>query len=221
MGNVTSASLVDALRKIPLLDPAQLEEVARLSTLSPDPKALAGELIRRGWLTPYQANQLLQNRPGDLVLGSHILLERLGEGGMGQVFKARHKNLGRIVALKLIRKERVENPAAIQRFQREIRAVAALSHPHIVRAFDADEIDGTHFLVMEYIEGATDLAHLVKNNGPLPVKQACNYVRQAALGLQHAHERGLVHHDIKPQNLLVSFSREPTASADVTGPTLA
>src|SRR5262249_44642368 len=146
MGNVTSASLVDALRKIPLLDPAQLDQVAGLPPLFPDPKALAAELIRRGWLTPYQPNQLLPNKPADLVRGSHSLLERLGEGGMGQVFKARHKNLGRIVAIKLIRKERVENPDAVKRFQREIRAASSLDHPHIVRAFDADEIDGTHFL---------------------------------------------------------------------------
>jgi serine/threonine protein kinase len=201
---VSSASLVDALRHIALLEPAQLEEAAHLASRFHDPKALAGELIRKGWLTPFQANQLLQNKGGELVLGPHILLERLGEGGMGQVFKARHKNLGRIVALKLIRKERLDNAAAILRFQREVRAVAALAHPHIVRAFDADEIDGTHLLVMEYIEGAIDLARLVKKDGPLPAAQACAYIRQAALGLEHAHERGLVHRDIKPHNLLLA-----------------
>src|SRR5262249_33547527 len=154
-----------------------------------------------GWLTPYQANQLLPGRGQELVLGSYILLERLGEGGMGQVFKARHRNLGRTVAVKLIRKERLDNPDAIKRFEREVRAAAALGHPNIVRAYDADRIGGTHLLVMECVEGATDLGRLVKKNGPLPAEQACEYVRQAALGLQHAYERGLVHRDIKPHNL--------------------
>ena len=123
---------------------------------------------------------------------------------MGQVFKARNWKLGRIVALKLIRKERLDSPDAIRRFQREVRAAAALSHPNIVLAYDADQIGGTHLLVMECIEGASDLAKLVKKNGPLPVAQACEYIRQAALGLQHAFERGLVHRDIKPANLLLT-----------------
>jgi eukaryotic-like serine/threonine-protein kinase len=91
-----------------------------------------------------------------------------------------------------------------KRFQREVRSAAALDHPNIVRALDADEIGGTHLLVMEYIDGATDLSRLVKKNGPLPVSQACEYIRQAALGLQHAYERGLVHRDIKPHNLLMT-----------------
>jgi serine/threonine protein kinase len=201
----STASLVEALRQFRLLEPLQLAEVTEfLPTRFPDPKALARELIQRGWLTPYQANQLLQGRGPGLVLGSYTLLERVGEGGMGQVFKARHWKLGKVVALKLIRKERLGNPAAIKRFQREVRAVAALSHPNIVLAYDADQIGGTHLLVMEFVEGATDLARLVKKNGPLPIPQACDYIRQAALGLQHVYERGLVHRDIKPHNLLLA-----------------
>src|SRR5206468_3880898 len=141
--------------------------------------------IRRGWLTPFQANQLLQGKGNELVLGSYILLERVGEGGMGQVFKARHRTMGRVVAVKLIRKDRLDKTNAVKRFQREVRAAAALDHTNIVRAFDADEIGGTFLLVMEYIEGATDLSRLVKTKGPLPVDKACAYIRQAALGLQH------------------------------------
>src|SRR3954462_10272455 len=199
----STAPLVDALCQYRLVDTAHLEELKAIQARFPDPKALAGELIRRGWLTPYQANQLLQGRGQELLLGSHFLLERLGEGGMGQVFKAKNWKLGRIVALKLIRKERLDNPDAIRRFEREVRSAAALSHPNIVLAHDADQIGGTHLLVMEYVEG-TDLAKLVNKNGPLPVPQACEYIRQAALGLQHAHERGMVHRDIKPANLLLT-----------------
>ena len=127
---------------------------------------------------------------------------------MGEVFKARHPKLGRVVALKLIRKERLDNPAAVRRFHREVQAAAQLEHPHIVRAYDADEAGDLHYFVMEYVEG-TDLARLVKRDGPLTVDRACDYVRQAALGLQHAYERGMVHRDIKPANLLL------TAKGDV------
>jgi serine/threonine protein kinase/Leucine-rich repeat (LRR) protein len=204
MASVSSSSLVDALRQYRLLEPVQLEELKNFQGRFPDPKALARELMQRGWLTPYQANQLLQGKGQELVLGSYVLLERVGEGGMGEVFKARNWKLARVVALKVIRKERLSNPDAIRRFQREVRSAAALDHPNIVHAFDADEIGGTHLLVMEYIEGATDLSRLVKKNGPLPVSQACEYIRQAALGLQHACERGLVHRDIKPHNLLLT-----------------
>src|SRR5579864_7086307 len=156
MASVSSSVLIDALHQYRLLEPMQLDEVKNLQARFPDPKALARELIQRSWLTAYQVNQLLQNKGHELVLGSYILQERLGEGGMGQVFKARHRNLGRIVAVKLIRKERLENPAAIKRFEREVRAAAALSHPNIVHAFDADDIGGTHLLVMECVEGAVD-----------------------------------------------------------------
>ena len=201
-------SLVELLRQYRVLDSTQLDELAGgLQERFSDPKALAKELIQRNWLTPFQANLLLQGRGKELLLGSYVLLERVGEGGMGIVFKARNWKLGRVVALKIIRKEKLDKPDAIRRFQREVRAAAVLSHPNIVHAHDADEIDGKHLLVMEYIEGATDLAQLVKKNGPLPVPQACEYIRQAALGLQHAHERNLVHRDIKPHNLLPGRQR--------------
>ncbi len=196
------AAFVDVLRQVPLLEPEQMAELARLAAGSADARGLAGELVRRGWLTPYQVNQLFQGRGQQLVLGSFILLERLGEGGMGQVFKGRHRKLGRIDALKVIRKERLVNPDAVRRFRREIQAAAQLSHPNIVRALDADEYEGTHFFAMEYVEG-DDLAKYIKQKGPLPVETACEFIRQAAAGLQHAHERGMVHRDIKPHNLLL------------------
>jgi tRNA A-37 threonylcarbamoyl transferase component Bud32 len=199
----SAADLVEALRLFKLLEPAQAAELARLQVACPEPRALAAALLGRGWLTPYQANLLLEGRGVELLLGSYVLLERLGEGGMGAVFKARNWKLGRVVAVKLIRKESLDNPDAVRRFHREIRAAAQLDHPNIVRALDADEVGGTHLLVMEYAPGA-DLARLVEMHGPLPVETACDYCRQAALGLQHAHERGLVHRDVKPSNLLLT-----------------
>jgi serine/threonine-protein kinase len=196
--------LVDALRKSQLLEPNQLDELRlALQPRYPDARALAGELIRRNWLTPYQINQLFQEHGQTLSLGQYVLLERLGEGGMGQVFKARHRSLGRIVALKIVRKERLVKPEVVRRFHREVQAAAQLEHPNVVRAFDADHIGNTLFIAMEYVEGI-DLLRLVKTRGPLPIDQACAVIIQTAQGLQHAHERGLVHRDIKPANLLVT-----------------
>jgi uncharacterized Zn finger protein (UPF0148 family) len=121
----TAAGLVAALREHRILDPAQMEEVAgTLQARYPDPHALARELVQRGWLTAYQAEQLLQGRGSELVLGEYLLLDRLGEGGMGEVFKARHRTTDRVVALKLIRKEALASADAVRRFQCEIRAAA-------------------------------------------------------------------------------------------------
>jgi serine/threonine-protein kinase len=131
------------------------------------------------------------------------VLELLGRGGMGEVYKARQLRLDRLVALKVMRPNLIASAEAARRFQREAQAAARLAHPNIVTIHDAAEANGRHFLVMEFVEG-TDLGSLVKSKGPLPVPQACDYIRQAALGLQHAHERGLVHRDIKPSNLLVT-----------------
>jgi tRNA A-37 threonylcarbamoyl transferase component Bud32 len=199
------AALGAVLRDSQMLERAQLEELTVLQGRFAEPRGLARELLQRDWLTAYQVNQILQGKGDQLVLGPYLLLERLGAGGMGQVFKARHRLMKRLVALKVIRKDRLADPEAVARFQREIRAAAQLSHPNIVIAHDAAQVGDTHFLVMEYVEG-TDLARLVKQQGPLPVAQACDYVRQAALGLQHAHERGLVHRDVKPANLLLTRS---------------
>jgi len=136
-------------------------------------------------------------------LGEYVLLAKLGEGGMGAVYRAQHTKLDKLVALKVVRKDRMQDPRTVSRFEREMKAVGRLSHPNIVQAFDAREIDGTHFLAMEYVEGM-DLAKLVSATGALRIADACELVRQAAVGLQHAHEQGLVHRDIKPSNLMLS-----------------
>lgn len=133
------------------------------------------------------------------------ILRSLGRGGMGDVYLASHQVMNRMVALKVIRKDLTMRPAAVQRFQREVQAAARLSHPRIVVAYDAEQTQGLHFLVMEYVEGM-DLARLVAERGPLPIQQACVLVLQTAEGLQHAFEQGLVHRDIKPQNLMLTSS---------------
>lgn len=143
-------------------------------------------------------------RPGQQLL-SYELGPRIGMGGMGAVYQATHVWLGRQVAIKFIAPELMSEPETIARFTHEARAIGALDHPHIVRATDAGRAGNTHFLVTEFIDGI-DLAQLVKRCGPLGVAEACEMIRQAALGLQHAHDQGLVHRDVKPSNLLVDRS---------------
>src|SRR5262249_20704 len=164
---------------------------------------LARHLVGRGWLTSYQAHEVLAGRGAGLVMGHYTLLEPLGGGGMGQVFKAWHRLMKRTVALKVMRDDLMAQPQAVQRFRREIQLVAQLKHPHIVIAHDAEQVGDRHCLIMEYCPGRT-LAELVLQDGPLSVGAACTCIYQAALGLQHAHERGLIHRDLKPDNLLLS-----------------
>src|SRR5262245_12658852 len=139
-------------------------------------------------------------------LARHVryrVVRLLGAGGMGAVYEAEHRVMQRPVALKVIKRAYTANAAALKRFRREVRAAARLSHPNIVTTHDAEDAGETHFLVMEYVEG-TDLGRLVREHGPLPVDRACEYARQAALGLQHAFEQGMVHRDFKPHNLMLT-----------------
>jgi serine/threonine protein kinase/biotin carboxyl carrier protein len=130
------------------------------------------------------------------------IVKRLGSGGMGTVYLAEHRLMDRLVALKVIRHDLLGNELLVERFRREVKAAARLAlHPNIVAAYDAEQAGDSHFLVMEFVEGV-DLAHLVKRQGPLPFALACQAVKQAAEGLEHAFQRGMVHRDIKPQNLM-------------------
>ncbi|HUG18350.1 MAG TPA: protein kinase, partial [Planctomycetaceae bacterium] len=131
------------------------------------------------------------------------IVEQIGKGGMGDVFRAEHKLMNRLVALKVINSQLVKHPHAVERFRREVQAAARLAHPNIVTAFDAEQAGDAHFLVMEFVKGR-ELASLVKEGGPLSVSEASDCIRQAAEGLQHAHEHGMVHRDIKPHNLMLS-----------------
>ncbi|MFT5322954.1 MAG: serine/threonine protein kinase [Planctomycetaceae bacterium] len=164
-------------------------------------------------------NQLNQGAPtssrGESELPDHVdadspevvrdykLISILGAGGMGTVYKAIHTKLDRVVALKLLPTRRIGNADAIVRFEREMKAIGKLDHPAIVRATDAGEDDGQHFLAMEFVDGF-DVSELVERHGPLSVPDASEIIRQAAIGLQHVHERQLVHRDIKPSNLMVT-----------------
>jgi serine/threonine protein kinase/CheY-like chemotaxis protein len=143
-------------------------------------------------------------RKGKQQLGNYQLLEKLNrQGGMGTVYKALHILLMKLVALKVLAANRIDNPEAVARFHREMKAVGRLNHPNIVHATDAGEDNGTFYLVMEFVDG-TDLATLIERRGSFPVREACELVRQAAIALQHAHEHGLVHRDVKPSNLMVT-----------------
>jgi len=191
------------LKKSRLLETEQLAQVAARVAAEKGltPPRLAKDLVGRGWITEWQARQLLSGRYG-FFMGKYKLLERLGGGGMGVVFKAHHSMTDRTVALKVMARSLVKDPAAAARFQREVRLVCALNHPNIIAAYDADCAAGTYFLVMEYGQGR-DLRVWLREYGTLPVAWSCECARQAALALAHAHERGLVHRDIKPENLLV------------------
>lgn len=163
--------------------------------LGQDPQAVASALA---------AGDAQADDPADLgTLGQYELLAKVGEGGMGAVYLARHTRLDKIVAVKVLPPDRMRDADAVARFDREMRAVGKLEHPNIVRAMDAGEVDGTHFLAMEYVKGI-DLSQLSKKLGPLPIAEACEMIRQAALGLDEAFEHRMVHRDIKPGNLILA-----------------
>jgi serine/threonine protein kinase len=173
-----------------------LKEVseAEVCLLLPERKAKYDEKLRR---------QLEATSEVGTQLGEYVLEAKLGEGGMGAVYRARHTKLGRLVAVKVLSKGRLQDRHAATRFEREIAAIGRISHPNIVSALDAREIAGTHFLVMEYVEGM-HLGEILRRCGPLSLPDTCALVFQTALGLQCAHENGLVHRDIKPSNLMLT-----------------
>jgi serine/threonine protein kinase len=182
---------------------AHLDRLRAAGPLPTLPNQLAGILVRDGLLTHFQAEQFLLGKWRRFTIGKYKVLERLGSGGMGSVYLCEHKLMRRRVAVKVLPTAKAEDPSSLDRFYREARAVAALDHPNIVRAYDIDQDEKLHFLVMEHVDGAS-LQEIIKKTGPMDVLRVAHYMRQAALGLQHAHETaGLVHRDVKPGNLLV------------------
>ena len=203
----TTATFLELGVKSGLLEKSAIDaywlEVKKTGTNFVTPRDLADGLIRAGLLTNFQAEKLLSGRwRGFLISSKYRLLDRLGSGGMGMVYLCEHVLMSRRVALKVLPINQGEDPACLARFYREAKAVARLDHPNIVRAHDIDKEDKLHFLVLEFIDGC-NLHEFVKRNGTLSVPRAVNYIRQAALGLEHAHQAGLVHRDIKPGNLLL------------------
>jgi serine/threonine protein kinase len=210
----SATAFVTQVRQHQLLGPEEMAALTNLHARFPDLKPLAAEVLKRGWLTRFQLTQLLRGRAPYLVLGQYVLLDQLGEGATGYVFKGRHRGLKRLAAIKVIRRELLVKSSAVERFYREVHSVGRLRHPNIVIGYDAGPVGPTHFFAMEFVEG-TDLGKLVERTGPLPVDRACDYVRQAALGLQHAHERGLVHRDVKPSNLMLSEAESQVKVLDL------
>ncbi|MBX3452402.1 MAG: protein kinase [Planctomycetaceae bacterium] len=186
-------------------DLASVHAIAAEQDAAGEAEPLVKRLHKEGRLTGYQVQILWKGKGQQLALGNYVIEDELGRGGMGVVLKARHKRMQRCVAIKVLPTAMVKDAAAIARFQREVVAAAKLNHTNIVGAFDADEINGQHILVMEFVDGR-DLSSIVKKQGRLPIKQAVDCVLQAARGLEFAHKQGVVHRDIKPANLLLDAS---------------
>ncbi len=195
-------TLVKQLEDSGIVAAGKLKEFIPPKAAPKDGDALLRELYKQNLLTKFQAQQFAQNRPKSLILGGYTILDKIGAGGMGQVFKAQHRRMDRTVAIKMLPTAMMKDAATVARFEREVRAAAKLEHTNIVTAYDADQANGIHFLVMQYVDGQ-DLSVLVKKSGPLSAQKAVNYILQAAKGLEFAHGEGVVHRDIKPANLLL------------------
>ncbi len=199
------SDFLDCVRKSSVVESRRLDEyLARPTDDAPaTPAGMADAMVRDGLLTRFQADQMLRGRWRNFILsGKYTILEPIGAGGMGTVYLCSHNIMRRPVAIKVLPASQADDPGAVERFHREAQAVAQLRHPNIVGAYDVDRDGKFHFLVMEYVDGV-NLQDLVKRTGPLDPTRAAHYIHQAALGLEHAHEAGLVHRDIKPANLLV------------------
>jgi serine/threonine protein kinase len=187
---------LEAYRHRTFTPPASESERAR------EARELAEALVADALLTTFQATQLLLGKRTGYSVGKYRILERIGSGGMGQVYLCEHVEISRRVAIKVLPPAKADQPAALGRFYREARAAASLDHPNIVRTHDVDRDGDLHYIVMEYVDGS-NLLEIVKKRGALGVGRAISYIVQATRGLDHAFRRGLVHRDIKPGNILV------------------
>jgi serine/threonine protein kinase len=208
----TADDLLQLIRKSGLIEEETLNEFISAhqhdGLLKNDPKMVVATLIQEGIITSFQGEQFLLGKWKGFTLGKYRLLERIGVGGMGQVFLCEHTYMRRRVAIKVLPPTKAQDPVSLARFYREARVASALDHPNIVKTYDIDQDANLHFLVMEYVDG-TSLLDIVKRFGPLNVLRACHYIRQACQGLQYAHSTGMIHRDIKPGNIMVD--RQGTA----------
>jgi serine/threonine protein kinase/CheY-like chemotaxis protein len=204
--------LLDSLKASALLSEVELDRAVKSASVSAtESGALGRYLVTAGILTAFQLDAVCNRRFADLRIGNYDVLDRLGAGGMGTVFKARHRRMKRVVALKVLSHKLANDETFLQRFQREVEMIARFSHPNIVMAHDADEDDAGPFLVMEFVNGP-DLASLVQKQGPMSVASALNCTLQTARGLEYSHRQGIIHRDIKPANLL----RDDTGTVKIT-----
>jgi eukaryotic-like serine/threonine-protein kinase len=209
--NAIPLDLLPVIRRSGVL-PERLFDEVRAKVLRGDypndSRALAERLVRDKIISEYQALRFLNNKSHGLVIGQrYVIVDRLGSGSMGRVYKAQHLHMGRMVAVKIISPEVACNERVVARFQREMRLVGRLDHPNVVRAYDADRIDNVLYIVMEYV-GGLPLSQRVRSGGPIPPVEVVNYATQAARGLAHAHAQGIVHRDIKPSNLFLTDDRQ-------------
>lgn len=188
-----------------LMTAAEVEEFRSalpLSKRDPTGEDFARELVHARRLTKFQATAVFQGRTQGLIFGDYRVLDKIGAGGMGMVFKAQHRQTGRVVALKVLSTQATKSSHAVKRFQQEARTAGKLQHPNIAATYETGEVSGTHYLVMQFVSGP-DLRTLVKNHHPLPVSDVVNCTLHVARGLQYAHQIGIIHRDIKPANLLL------------------
>ena len=210
MADLSSKQLVELVQKSRLVSKQDLRtaidevKAANQGKVPRPAQSLAAQLIRHGHLTEWQFEKLKSGKHRGFFIGKYRLRSHLGSGGMSSVYLADHTVMNRQVAIKVLPKNRIADKSYLERFYLEAQAVARLDHPNIVRAFDVDHEGDTHYLVMEYVAGA-DLSRLVKlSERYLQFADAADFVAQAARGLQHAHDAGLIHRDVKPANLLVA-----------------
>lgn len=199
----TCQELTEQLSAVGLISREELAALAATvgCAAATDGHAFVDKLAGTGRLTAFQVQAIHEGRMSDLVIGNYEILARLGAGGMGTVYKARHRKMKRIVALKVMSRQLCKDQNSVQRFQREVETIARLNHPNIVLAYDADEAEVGHFLVMEFVDGR-DLASVVQQSGPLSIRDAVSCTIQTAQGLAYAHSQSIMHRDIKPANLL-------------------
>ena len=203
-GPSTAKQFWEVVTQNQLLPEAEIDAWAERVDTFTCMEELAEALIQSKTLTLFQSRMILRGKAKSLWIGRYVVQDKIGAGGMGQVYKAYHHRMNREAAIKLLPPEMVSDQSAIQRFHREAQAAARLSHPNIVMTYDAGEMRGVHYLVMEFIDGV-DFSKLVKTRGPMPVSKAITYILQAAEGLQYAHEKGIIHRDIKPHNILLGL----------------